>query len=80
MNPKVKEWWQSKTFWVNTVTLVIGIITTFAGLDFVKENPQLTVVLSTIVLPFLNNVLRWLTKVPITSIHRSLDVFRSTDT
>lgn len=65
--PPQKEWWKSKTFWVNALTLAVAVITVVVENDLVKENPQLVLILGGIVLPIINVFLRWLTSQPITS-------------
>ena len=60
-----KAFWQSKTFWLNLLTLLVAVLTAILGLDFVKEYPQIVTGIVSIV-SVLNMVLRFLTTEPIT--------------
>jgi hypothetical protein len=57
-----KKWYQSKTLWVNLLTLTaatIGYIASVAGdLDL---NPQVVILLTGVVLPLVNMILRIMT-------------------
>ena len=55
-----KNWWQSKTIWVNGITLLIALGTAAMGQDFIKDHPA---IVSGIVaaLGFLNVILRFVT-------------------
>ena len=72
----VKEWYRSKTFWVNALTLAGSIIAAVTASEFVRDNPQLVLVLTGLVIPIINVILRWLTDEPINSILPMFDRFR----
>lgn len=40
-----KSKWRSKTFWVNTATMVVGAITYLVGQDLVADNASLVAIL-----------------------------------
>ena len=61
-----KKWFHSKTFWINAITLAVGIVTVFISSGLLTEKQ--TAVLGLIVIPVLNIFLRWLTHKPITSL------------
>ena len=54
MEAKVKKWYASKTFWVNTLALVATVIQGFTGFVI---SPELQGILLTLV----NIILRWVT-------------------
>lgn len=60
----MKKWYQSKTFWVNAVTLLAGVIGYVAGHDVIKDNAN-AVALLVAVQGAVNVVLRFLTIKPI---------------
>ena len=55
---------QSKTFWVNGITLAIGAATLLSGNE-VGLSSESTAILTTLVIPGLNLVLRAMTKEPV---------------
>lgn len=72
----IKPWWRSKIFWINALTLAASIIGIVAASEFVRDNPQLVLVLTGLVIPVINVILRWLTDEPISSWFPSLDTLR----
>ena len=72
-----KPFWQSKTLIVNTLTLLAGIIGVFIGSDFVSAYPEFTMLLSTIVLPVINLILRMVTDQPIAPIAETIEELTS---
>lgn len=65
MYEDTKAFWKSKTFWLNLVTTIVAILTAIMGLDWVKEYPQATATIVSII-SMLNVALRFLTSEPIT--------------
>ena len=59
-----KAWWQSKTIWVNAITLLIGVVSFLAGQEFIADHPQIATWFA-MVLGLLNIVLRFLTNQPV---------------
>ena len=59
-----KDWWQSKTFWVGTMEVVISILALLAGDQLISQNPRTVAVLG-IVVGILTIVLRKITAEPI---------------
>ena len=70
-----KAWYQSKTVWVQILTLAVAVITDVSGTELIQAYPQLASAFVGL-LAVLNAVLRWLTDEPITSIVPGLDSFR----
>lgn len=61
---QAKPWWQSRTHWLNLVTLMVTLFTAVLNPDFVKQNPQLAAAIGSAI-AFANIVLRNLTSAPI---------------
>jgi len=64
---ETKPWYQSKTIWVNLITLlisIIGIVITSA--TDLGISPEVVVVLTGVIVPVLNLFLRTITEQPIT--------------
>ena len=40
-----KKWWQSRTMWVNLLTLSAGVVGYVAGQDWIKDQASLVAVL-----------------------------------
>lgn len=59
-----KKWYQSKTFWVNFITLAGAVTAFIAGQDLIAEHPKISSALLA-VSGVLNIGLRWLTNQPI---------------
>lgn len=55
---------KSKTFWVNLITAVAGVLTTLGGSELVQDNPEVAGIAAT-VLGVVNVVLRLVTKDPV---------------
>ena len=70
-----KPWWQSKSFWINTLTLLVGGLTVTLNHEWVQNNPDVIAMFS-LALALLNVILRWLTDQPITSITKAGDRLR----
>ncbi len=60
----MKGIFQSKTFWVNALTLAVSIATALQGADFVAVNPELVAAIG-VAVSALNIALRLITKVPV---------------
>lgn len=58
---------KSKTFWINLVTIVAGIVTLIGGSDLIQENPQYAGLAATVI-GVVNILLRLVTKEPVTVI------------
>ncbi len=58
---------RSKTFWVNLITAVAGILTTVGGSEFIQDKPEVVGIMATIV-GVVNVLLRLVTKDPVTSV------------
>ena len=41
----MKKWYQSKTMWVNLLTLGVGVLAVFTGSEWIMANPQAAAVL-----------------------------------
>jgi hypothetical protein len=61
---KTKQWYQSKTIWVQIITMLIGAVTIVSASDAIST--QNALILATIVVPILNMFLRTITSEPIT--------------
>jgi hypothetical protein len=61
---ETKSIFQSKTFWINAITAVAGILTTIGGSDLIQQNPQAAGVMA-IVIGVANVLLRLVTKQPV---------------
>jgi hypothetical protein len=55
VNPATKPWWQSKTLWLNFVSILVLLVTAITQAD--KANPQVVTIGGAIV-GFLNILLR----------------------
>ncbi|GEM_PF-2743959 len=60
-----KPFWKSKTIWVNALTLLLSILTALAGSDFV--DPKVVAIITGILIPIVNILLRFVTNQPISS-------------
>lgn len=58
---------RSKTFWVNIITAIAGILTTVGGSDLIQDNPQMAGIAAT-VMGVVNIFLRFVTKEPVSGI------------
>lgn len=56
----MKKLWQSKTFWVNALTMAVSGITYLAGMNILPQ--EAVMILTGLVLPMVNVVLRYVTK------------------
>lgn len=65
MDQESKPFWQSKTFWVNFLTLLVSVLTLIVGNEWVKENPAIVSIVG-VVITGLNVVLRFLTNQAVT--------------
>ena len=63
---KTKNWFESRTVWVNVVTLAIGLAGVVAGSEVLP--PDAVVILTSLIVPVLNILLRFLTNKPIAGI------------
>ena len=57
---------KSKTFWVNAITLAVGAATLLQGSPIVGFSPELTAIITGLVVPGLNLLLRSLTNEGVT--------------
>ena len=73
----MKKWYRSKTVWVNLTVLMVGLLGTVAGSELLAENKDLALIITALVIPMLNVVIRWLTTVPITSVAARFDKYRA---
>ena len=76
MGMQMKSWYKSKTFWINGVTLLVGVLGVVSSSELLKEHTDLVLGLTTIALPCINLFLRWLTDKPITSPVKQMDCLR----
>jgi hypothetical protein len=58
---------RSKTFWINLITVVAGILTSVGGSELIQDNPQVVGVMATVI-GVVNVLLRLITKEPVTSV------------
>tara|TARA_R100000742_G_C4275640_1_gene96248 strand:- start:1613 stop:1876 length:264 start_codon:yes stop_codon:yes gene_type:complete len=72
----MKNWYKSKTMWINTLTLLAGVIAVVSQSELLKEHTELVIGLTTIALPLVNLFLRWLTDQPITSPVKQMNYLR----
>tara|TARA_R100000152_G_C6676898_1_gene111763 strand:+ start:399 stop:662 length:264 start_codon:yes stop_codon:yes gene_type:complete len=72
----MKSWYKSKTFWINGLTLLAGLVAVVAQSKLLEEHTELVLGLTTIALPVINLFLRWLTDQPITSPVKQMDCLR----
>ena len=63
----MKSWWKSKTFWINSLTLIAGVVAVVSESELLEKNKELVIGMTTIAIPVINLVLRWLTDQPVTS-------------
>lgn len=63
---KSKNWFESRTVWVNAITLAIGLAGVVAGSEVLP--PDAVVILTSLIVPVLNILLRFLTDKPITGV------------
>ena len=59
-----KNWWKSKTIWVNVISAGIAVVTAAAGTDLVQTHPQAAAIAGA-ALAGLNIALRFITVLPI---------------
>ena len=62
--PPAKSWWESKTVWVNAITLATALMATALDHTWVADNPTLAQVVMYLVTG-LNIALRFITAAPI---------------
>ena len=73
MSPRVlvparaKPFTESRTFWVNVLTLAASVIGIVAASDLLAENGKLVALLTGIVVPVINVILRFLTGQPVSA-------------
>ena len=72
----MKTWYISKTFWINSLTLLAGLVAVVSESELLKDHTELVLGLTTIALPVVNLFLRWLTDQPITSPVKKMDCLR----
>ena len=70
----MKPWFKSKTFWLQILTLVLGVLAVVGQSELIP--PKTVLVITSLVVPIVNVFLRWLTDRPITSINPHLDKLR----
>lgn len=70
----IKPWYLSKTVWANLITLVLATFSTMIESRLI--DPEQMLILTGLLLPILNLVLRWLTDEPITSPAVQMDGLR----
>ncbi len=58
---------RSKTFWVNVITAVAGVLTTLGGSELIQDNPQMAGITATVI-AVVNVFLRLVTKGPVSGI------------
>lgn len=74
--PAAKAIWKSKTFWLNTVLLVVGVVSVLAQSElFTEYAPQLTMIAA-----LLNLVLRFLTSTALDTTGLTSRIDKSADT
>lgn len=56
---------RSKTFWVNFITAIAGVITTLGGSELIQENPQYAGIAATVI-GVVNVILRLVTTEKVT--------------
>lgn len=56
----MKKLWQSRTFWVNALTMAVSGITYLSGMNILP--PEMAALATGLVLPIVNVVLRYITK------------------
>ena len=59
----MKSIFLSKTFWVNAIVLLIGLLTQLGDQTWIS--PEILAIITSVVLPMVNVVLRWLTTQPV---------------
>ena len=69
----IKTWYSSRTIWVNVLTLAVSIITVLMSSELLAGYENLILILTTIVVPIINIILRWLTDQPVTSVFKAMD-------
>ena len=58
----MKKWYESKTIWVNTLTLIISITgVVVSSASDVGISPHVVLILTGVVIPILNVILRFIT-------------------
>ena len=57
----------SKTFWINLITIFAGVATTVGGSDLIQENPTYAGIAAT-VLGVVNIFMRFITKEPVSGV------------
>lgn len=60
-----KSIFASKTIWVNTLTLLVGLATLLLDLPVISENPMAVAIITVVVVPLLNSILRLVTNKPV---------------
>lgn len=65
MMETTKPVWQSKVFWINLLTLLVGVLGAIAGSDLISDNPQLAAWLASAIAG-INMVLRFFSNQPVT--------------
>lgn len=64
-NMNGKPIFKSKTFWVNIITAIAGVLTTVGGSDLIQDNPQMAGIAAT-VMGVVNIFLRFMTTEKVT--------------
>ena len=41
----MKKWYQSKTIWINVLTLGVGVLAVFTGSEWIMQHPQAAAIL-----------------------------------
>ncbi len=62
-----KSMFRSKTFWINAITAVAGVLTTLGGSELIQDNPQVAGIAATVI-GVVNVILRLVTKEPVSII------------
>jgi hypothetical protein len=59
-----KPIWQSKTFWVQLLTILVSIAAFVEGQEWIQDNPTMVAIIG-VVVGVLNIVIRSITRVPV---------------
>ena len=55
---------KSKTFWINMITIIAGLVTTVGGSDMIQNNPEYAGIAAAII-GVVNIAMRFMTKAPV---------------
>lgn len=60
-----KKWHESKTIWINALTLAVSVLTEIAASDLLSTQEKVVIAITGIVIPIINVFLRFITSQPI---------------